>query len=77
MVKSVATLLKGGAFYLNYPAGRQPHGVTCRNSTFAAFPGEIGVILYRNHRLLVARLVGLREREVDRDMGVRWNRLHK
>ena len=36
-----------------------------------------GVILYRNHRLLVARLLGLPEDEVDQDMGVRWNRLHK
>ena len=36
-----------------------------------------GVILYRNHRLLVARLLDLPEGEVDQDMGVRWNRLHK
>ncbi len=36
-----------------------------------------GVILYRNHRLLVARLLGLPEGEVDQEMGVRWNRLHK
>ena len=36
-----------------------------------------GVILYRNHRLLVARLIDLPESEVDQDMGVRWNRLHK
>lgn len=36
-----------------------------------------GVILYRNHRLLVARLLGLPEGEVDHDMGARWNRLHK
>jgi transcriptional regulator with XRE-family HTH domain len=36
-----------------------------------------GVILYRNHRLLVTQLVGLQEGEVDQDMGVRWNRLHK
>ena len=36
-----------------------------------------GVILYRNHRLLVARLLDLPEGEVDQDMGVRWNRLHE
>jgi len=36
-----------------------------------------GVILYRTHRLLVARLLDLPEGEVDQDMGVRWNRLHK
>jgi transcriptional regulator with XRE-family HTH domain len=36
-----------------------------------------GVILYRNHRLLVARLLGLPEGGIDQDMGVRWNRLHK
>jgi hypothetical protein len=36
-----------------------------------------GVFLYRNHRLLVARLLRLPEGEVDQDMGVRWIRLHK
>ena len=36
-----------------------------------------GVILYRNHRLLVARLLDLPEGEVNQDMRVRWNRLHK
>lgn len=36
-----------------------------------------GVILYRNHRLLADRLLDLPEGEVDQDMGVRWNRLHK
>ncbi len=36
-----------------------------------------GVILYRNHRLLVARLLDLPEGEVEQDMGVRWTRLHK
>lgn len=36
-----------------------------------------GMILYRNHRLLVARFLGLPDGEVDQDMGVRWNRLHK
>ena len=36
-----------------------------------------GVILYRNHRLLVARLLGLPEGDVDQDMGVRWNRMLK
>ena len=35
------------------------------------------VILYRNHRVLVARLLGLPEGKVDQDMGVRWNRSHK
>ena len=38
---------------------------------------QSGVILYFNHRLLVARLLDLPEGEVDQDMGVRWNRLHK
>jgi transcriptional regulator with XRE-family HTH domain len=38
---------------------------------------EGGVILYRNHRLLVARLLDLPEGEVNQDMRVRWNRLHK
>ncbi len=36
-----------------------------------------GVILYRNHRLLVARLLDLPEGEVDQSMGVRWNLLQK
>jgi transcriptional regulator with XRE-family HTH domain len=36
-----------------------------------------GVILYRDHRILVARLLGLPEREVDQDMGWRWNRSHQ
>ena len=35
------------------------------------------VILYRNHRVLVARLLGLSESNVDQDMGARWNRSHK
>lgn len=36
-----------------------------------------GVILCRNHRFLVARLVGVPEDEVDQGMGERWNRLHE
>jgi len=36
-----------------------------------------GVILYRDHRILVARLLGLPEREVNLDMGARWNRSHE
>lgn len=36
-----------------------------------------GMILYCNHRLLVARLLDLLKGEVDQGMGVRWNRLHK
>ena len=35
------------------------------------------VILYRAHRALVARLVGLPEGEVDRIMAVSWVRSHK
>ena len=36
-----------------------------------------GVILYRNHRLLVAQYLDLPEGEVDQEMEVRWNRMHK
>jgi transcriptional regulator with XRE-family HTH domain len=36
-----------------------------------------GVILYRNHRLLVARFLGLSQGKVDQNMGMRWNRLHQ
>jgi len=36
-----------------------------------------GVILYRNHQRLVARLLDLLEGDVEQDMGVRWNQLHK
>jgi len=35
------------------------------------------VILYRNHRVLVARLLGLPEGEVDQDMAANWIRWHK
>ena len=35
------------------------------------------VILYRTHRVLVARLLGLPEREADEEMGARWNRSHQ
>ena len=33
-------------------------------------------ILYRKHRVLVARLVGLLVGEVDQEMGARWDRSH-
>jgi len=36
-----------------------------------------GVILYRTHRKLVARLLGLPIEEVNQEMRARWNRLHK
>ena len=35
------------------------------------------MILYRIHRVLVARLLGLAVDEVNREMGGRWNRSHK
>jgi transcriptional regulator with XRE-family HTH domain len=35
------------------------------------------VILFRSHRVLIARLLGLPVGEVDQDMGARWNRAHK
>jgi transcriptional regulator with XRE-family HTH domain len=35
------------------------------------------VILYRNHRVLVARLLGLPEGEVDQDMAARWIQSHE
>jgi len=35
------------------------------------------IMLYRRHRELIARLLDLPEGEVNQDMGVRWNRLHK
>ena len=35
-----------------------------------------GVILYRSHRNLVARLLGLPIEEVDQEMRMRWNRSH-
>ena len=38
---------------------------------------QAGVILYRNHRLMVAWLLNAPEGEVDQAMGVRWNRLQK
>lgn len=36
-----------------------------------------GVILYRSHRALVGRLLGLSEAELDRDMAGRWSRSHE
>lgn len=36
-----------------------------------------GVILYRCHRALIGRLLGLPEAEFDRDMRARWNQSHK
>jgi len=35
------------------------------------------VILYRNHRKLVARLLSLPIEQIDREMRPRWNRSHK
>jgi len=36
-----------------------------------------GMILYRNHRNLVARLLAVPIEEVDQEMRTRWNRSHK
>jgi len=35
------------------------------------------VILHRSHRVLIARLLGLPEGEVDQDMAARWIQSHK
>lgn len=56
----------------------QSMGVILRFLGYDPFPPRDwergGVILYRSHRTLVARLLSLPVGEVDQDMGDRWNR---
>lgn len=36
-----------------------------------------GVILFRRHRMAIARLLGSSSDGLDQEMGVRWNRIHR